>query len=251
MYRLNIKFLIVVLTFIVFFIIITILFLNLQERLYKAETLLRKMSSSNFSYTLNLTDSLKVTSNFNVLSNIPVHVQMPVVRNVHFVDTLLLNEVIRLPIKMQFKSLIPIDTTFFIPHPISIYIDDTLHIQQSIRLFTGKTELAIPVNLIIPFKQNISVSMHSIPIKSTVPVNFVFNDTLETFVSLSVPLNFEIPINFQLSERAIIGFYEPLPISGNIPLNINIPINIPLSKTLLGLHLDSLSYLLKFFNSSK
>lgn len=226
------------------FIAAFLAFGHLYERLNQAEALLRRMSAGMFSYRLELNDSLRVTSDFTVMTDIPVHVTMPITQIVNFTDTLQIYQQMRLPVQMHIKQLLPIDTTFFIPEPITIFMNDTIHINHNLRTTIGKHQLLLPVALSIPVQQHLNVAMQQIPIRSTIPINMHLNDTITTVVSMTLPLQFHIPVSFNLSQRAIIGFYQPLPITGNIPLMLQIPIHIPLWQTTLGQQLDSLADLL-------
>lgn len=213
-----------------------------EQRLQSLGNVMDEMAEDHILYEMTLNQDMPVKTSIDIEDEVKVNINMLVESEIPFKAEIPVKESMLVPFKIGVKDYIKLDTLIEITDDVKIYVDDTIPLDQSMKMkmfgYKKNGEVRGPnihVQSKIPLKQELLVSFNELmPINIVVPIDMLIVDTLPVGLDMRIPVDLTVPIRIPLHTSAKVSFSESMPIDANIPVALTVPIDIPLKETSLA-----------------
>lgn len=207
-----------------------------EGRLQKLGNTMEDMAVLHIVNDVKVNDTIPLNTDITITEELTVGINMVVETTIPFKAEIPVTENMLVPIRMGVKDFIIIDTTIRIKDAVDIMVDDTIPLNQKMKMpIFGKRGPNIPISGKIPVQQKLHVSFDELMnVYSVVPIDLLIIDTLPIGLKMRIPVDLMIPIKIPIRSNAKIHFNGPMPVDAKIPLKMTIPVDIPLEETSLA-----------------
>ncbi len=227
-------------------IIVLLAALNVSEkRLLVIGDTMDEMAEQHIITEVTVDEMIPLNSSIFVTDEIEVGINMMVESEIPFTAMIPVNEEMLIPFKIGVKDYIILDTTIHISDYVNIDVDDTIPLNQKVKMpifGKGTKGPSFPIQGKIPVKQKLKVGFsEDLPVYSVVPIDMIIIDTLPVGLSMKIPVDVMVPVKIPLKSTARITFSEAMPVNAEIPITLTIPVDIPLSETSLAYYFKKMA----------
>ncbi|MFH0866000.1 MAG: hypothetical protein V1904_07380 [Bacteroidota bacterium] len=220
--------------------------INSQKKLNQAADIIESLGQTSFTIDADIHDSIDIATTFRIPASIPVHVLMNITVDAPLNINVPVTKFIQIPYSVRINEIMPVDTFFNFPEGINAAVNDTIPIDDRMRIqFWPGIQIPFVIKGTMPLNQTLSLNPGKMRVACEIPVHLLLNDTIPVYLDFTVPVKDTIPMNLLIDADALITFYTSLPVEGRLPLQLNTPVKIDFSKTPLKAKFDSLANVMR------
>lgn len=217
-----------------------------ESRMQQAADLIESIGDAKFFVEADINDTMPVKSSIRIPVQIPVLVSMSIMVDVPITMDVAVNNEMKVPFDLTIKQIVPVDTFFQFPDPVSAYVNDSLSLASKlkIRLWPG-FNIPFSVKGEVPMQQGLIFSMQSMRISADIPIAMRVQDSIPVHLDMNIPIQEHLQWPMMVNSKATITFYEELPIEAMFPIHLKVPVEVDFSKTPLQSKFDSLGNIMR------
>ncbi len=217
-----------------------------QQKLDEAARIIESIGNSSFIVEAEVSDTIPISTFIVIPISIPVNVSMSIVLDVPLNMSVPVKKDMMVPFSLLINQIVPVDTSFSFPDGMQPYMNDSLQLQQKLKIrFWPGFRIPFRVAGTIPVQQNLNLEMKTMRVSADIPIKMNINDSIPVKLDFVLPVSETINMPLNINSRATITFTQKIPIEADFPINIKAPVVVDFTKTPLKQKFDSLANVLR------
>lgn len=204
---------------------------------------LRRLGGESIETTIQIKQVVPIEAQLEIIKPVGVDLAMDVHGKIPVKLNVKLDEQLAVPIEIPINEEIAVAGVPVRLEETKVRVRSDLKLEQPIK-WRVASPLAPILNIkaSVPLDQDIGVKFSQpVRISGRIPVRFALKEKLMVPIRLDVPVDQLLDLALPISQRATVGFPEPLKIRGDFPVVVDVPVRIPLRETPISSYLDEIA----------